>query len=63
MKTLIFFLAVIFCSCSSPKYYDGEGNPIPDHVVSLLVKSQFVVMTAKEDSTINKYFYFRKLVK
>jgi hypothetical protein len=41
------------------KYYDGEGNVIPTKVVHLLVKDQFVHMTAEEDSLIKQYFYFR----
>jgi len=43
-----------------PTYYDGEGNPIPDNAVNLLVKAQFVWMTAKEIDTIQKYFYLEK---
>lgn len=58
-KLFISTLLLSFFSCNTIKYYDGEGNEIPQQAVSLLVKSQFVIMTAKQDSVINQYFYFR----
>lgn len=71
MKYIISFLLLIAATTiffigyavgrDSTKYYDGEDNEIPQEVVSLLVKSQFVIMDSTEDSTINKYFYFKNL--
>ncbi len=51
-------ILMLFCSCNS-KFYDGEGNRIPEKAVHLLVRSQFVIMDSAEDACINKYFYFR----
>ena len=46
-----------FCAkLDSYKFYDGEGNVIPYHVVDSLVRSQFVHESAAERDTINKYF-------
>lgn len=48
---------------SDTNFYDGEGNVIPLEAVRLLVQSQFVIMDSKEDSVLNRYFYFRNIQK
>lgn len=39
------------------EFYDGEGNPIPIEAVRILVNCQFVIPTAAQTDTMNKYFY------
>lgn len=66
------FLAIMFMAllagmmggCTSksaekpcPVYYDGEGNPLPEHAIRLLIKSQYVIMTSDERDTITCYFH------
>jgi hypothetical protein len=60
------FLLVFFVlpSCSNKpatvecaKYYDGEGNSIPDTAIHLLVISQYTHITDEEQLFLNKYFY------
>jgi hypothetical protein len=41
-----------------PKYYDGEGNEIPQRAVELLVMSEYVRLLPKEIDTLQKHFYF-----
>ena len=38
-------------------FYDGEGNPIPDSAVHLLVKNQFVHLSREDSVVLKKYFY------
>lgn len=40
-------------------YYDGEGNPLPDKAVKLLVISQFGHLTAEEIQYLDQYIYTR----
>lgn len=54
------YLSSIKETANSASFYDGEGNVIPTEAVYLLVRSQFIVMTATEKATIKKYFYFSK---
>lgn len=64
MKAILsFFVGFMLCywffiSCVLPdtKYFDGEGNALPDLAVKALVKSQFVIV-GKEDSIILKQYF------
>ena len=42
------------------RFYDGEGNTIPNNIVHLLVNSQYMVVTKAEQDTLNRYFYYTK---
>jgi hypothetical protein len=59
MKYIIILL--FLSSCASKKYYDGEGNVIPEEAVRLLVRDQFIISNPYEDSILKKYFYFRNI--
>lgn len=57
MKCLFFILSIfVLASCHS-KFYDGEGNKLPQKAVRLLVVSQYCKIDSAEQTYLNRYFY------
>jgi hypothetical protein len=51
-----------FYSHKPTKYYDGNGNRIPEKAVRTLVESQFIHTTKEQDSILHLYYPYYDIV-